>query len=366
VTVGFYAPLPPARSGVADYAAALLGALRRLGPVKVNSSRADVCLYHLGNNPLHGEIYRESLNRPGVAVLHDAVLHHFFLGCLDRDAYVEEFVHNYGEWSRGLALELWAGRMRSAQDPRYFQYAMLRRAAERARVVIVHNPAAAKIVAAHAPAARVIEIPHLSCPPELPPLSEVIRFRQASGLGPHTFLFGVFGHLRESKRVVALLRAFQALRRRRLDVALLVAGESVSPDLERTVAPLLAQPGILRIGYTPEREFWRLASAVDACVNLRYPAAGETSGVTIRLMGIGKPVLMSAGEETARFPETACLRVDHGLAEADMLTEYMMWLAGDREAAAEIGRRGASCIREHHSLESVARRYWEVLCAYSN
>lgn len=83
-------------------------------------------------------------------------------------------------------------------------------------------------------------------------------------------------------------------------------------------------------------------------------------------MGIGKPVLMSAGEETARFPETACLRVDHGLAEADMLTEYMTWLAGDREAAAEIGRRGAAHIREHHSLESVARRYWEVLCAYSS
>ncbi len=365
MTVGFYAPLPPARSGVADYAAALLGALRPLGPVKVNSSRAGVCLYHLGNNPLHRGIYRESLNRPGVAVLHDALLHHFFLGSLDRDAYVEEFVYNYGEWSRGLAHELWAGRTRSAQDPRYFQYAMLRRGVETARAVIVHNPAAAKIVAAHAPAARVIEIPHLFCPPELPPLSEVIRFRQAAGLGPRSFLFGVFGHLRESKRVATLLRAFQALRRRH-DVALLVAGEFVSPDLGRTVASLLAQPGILRVGYTPEREFWRLASAVDACVNLRYPAAGETSGVTIRLMGIGKPVLMSAGEETARFPETACLRVDHGLAEADMLTEYMTWLAGDREAAAEIGRRGAAHIREHHSLESVARRYWEVLCAYSS
>ena len=46
MTVGFYAPLPPARSGVADYAAALLPALRRLGSVKVNSSRAGVCLYH--------------------------------------------------------------------------------------------------------------------------------------------------------------------------------------------------------------------------------------------------------------------------------------------------------------------------------
>ena len=42
VTVGFYSPLPPARTGVADYAAALLAALRRLGPVEVAPERCDV------------------------------------------------------------------------------------------------------------------------------------------------------------------------------------------------------------------------------------------------------------------------------------------------------------------------------------
>jgi hypothetical protein len=43
---------------------------------------------------------------------------------------------------------------------------------------------------------------------------------------------------------------------------------------------------------------------VDACINLRYPAAGETSGIAIRLMGIGKPVLLTDGEVLA-FPEGA-------------------------------------------------------------
>ena len=60
---------------------------------------------------------------------------------------------------------------------------------------------------------------------------------------------------------------------------------------------------IFRVGYTPERDFWLHAAAVDACINLRYPAAGETSGITIRLMGIAKPVLMSAALENAGFPE---------------------------------------------------------------
>ena len=48
--VGFHSPLPPARTGVADYSASLLTALRALGPVELSPSRADVHLYHIGNN----------------------------------------------------------------------------------------------------------------------------------------------------------------------------------------------------------------------------------------------------------------------------------------------------------------------------
>ena len=61
MTVGFYAPLPPARTGVADYAAALLAEMAKLGRVEVSPSACDVALYHLGNNALHGEIYRRAL-----------------------------------------------------------------------------------------------------------------------------------------------------------------------------------------------------------------------------------------------------------------------------------------------------------------
>jgi hypothetical protein len=73
------------------------------------------------------------------------------------------------------------------------------------------------------------------------------------------------------------------------------------------VAPLLGAPGVVRLPYLAEREFWLAARAVDACINLRYPAAGESSGIAIRMMGIGKPVLLTDGLESRRFPRTpAC------------------------------------------------------------
>ena len=364
MTVGFYAPLPPAPSGVADYAAALLGALRRLGTVEVAPQRCDAALYHLGNNRLHEEIYRLALRRPGVVVLHDAVLHHFLLGHLGEREYVEEFVYNYGEWNRGLALELWRGRSASATDVRYFQFPLLKRIAERARAVVVHNPAAARLVKEQAPETPVVEIPHLFQPPDVSLLEEATRYRQRLGFPAEAFVFGVFGFLRESKRLVAVLETLAELRPDHPRAALLVAGTFVSSDLERAVRPLLAQPGVVRVPYLSPRDFWRAAGAVDACINLRYPAAGETSGIAIRLMGIGKPVLVTDSEEGSRFPEDACIRIVSGLAERDSLRQHMVLLTSVPEVAQAIGRRAAEYIRVHHSLEHVARLYWDTLCEY--
>lgn len=361
---GFYAPMPPARTGVADYAAALLRGLRRCGTVEVAPEDCDVALYHLGNNRQHAEIYRRALRRPGVLVLHDAVLHHFLLGELDAPRYLDEFVYNYGEWSRGLAGELWAGRASAASDSRYFHHPMLKRITETARAVVVHNPAAGRMVRQHAPHARVVEIPHLFEAPELPSPAEVAQFRQRLGFAEDTFAFGIFGHLRESKRLLQTLRAFSSVRQDHPRAALLVAGGFVSPELERAAELWWADPGIVRLPYLANREFWLAACAVNSCINLRYPCAGETSGITIRLMGIGKPVLLTDSEETAPFPEDACVRIPQGPAEGDSLARHMVLLLSGKGIEGEIGRRAADHIRIQHSLDRVARLYWDTLCEH--
>lgn len=360
--LGFFSPLPPLPTGVADYSAALLPALRRHGEVEVNSPDADVVLYHIGNNLLHRGIYSRAIEHPGIAVLHDAVLNHFFLSTLDAQAYADEFVYNYGEWSRGLAETLWQNRARSAADPRYFSYSMLRRIATASRAVIVHNPAAAAAVLRHAPQAPIFEIPHLFVPPPLPDPADVTRLRAELGLGPRTLLAGVFGHLRESKRLCAILRAMQRVWETGVDARLLVQGAFASSDLERSLAPILsADPRVIRTGHLPEPELWRLAAATDVCLNLRFPAAAESSGIAIRMMGIGKTVVYTSGEELARFPANSFLSVDTGPAEEQMLADYLEWLAGDRTALQEIGRRAAAHVAREHALDKVAARYWSAI-----
>jgi len=365
VTVGFYSPLPPDRTGVADYSAALLAGLRRHGPVEVAPARCTVPLYHLGNNSLHAAIYRRALSDPGVVVLHDAVLHHFLLGQLSQAQYVEEFIYNYGDWNRGLAGELWRSRAASGTDSRYFDFPLLRRVLERSLAVIVHNPAAALTASRHAPRARVAEIPHLFAPPDLPGEAAVLRFRQQLGIEPGTVVFGVFGFLRESKRLDTIFRAFETLHREFPRTALLISGPFASTDLERASAPRLSQPGIFRLPYLPENEFWLAAGAADVCLNLRYPSTGETSGIAVRLMGIGKPVFMTDSLECQRFPEDACIRVASGPAEFDSLLHHLVLLTSMKEVGRAVGLRGARHISACHRVEEVSKQYWDLLCEFS-
>lgn len=344
---------------MADYSAALLRGLRKLGSVEVNRP-ADIALYHIGNNQLHHEIYQRALSHPGVVAIHDAVIHHYFLGALSESEYIAEFTYNYGDWMADCARELWRGRARSATDPRYFRYPMLRRIAETSLGVVVHNPAATRVVKEHAPGARVAEIPHLFDPPALPPAYDVERLRRQLGCSGQTLLCGVFGYLRESKRLAGLLRTFTRVREK-ADVRLLVAGQFASGDLARSVEDLLASPGIVRTGYLSEGEFWRHAAAVDVCVNLRYPAAGESSGIAIRLMGIGKPVILTDGPESVGFPTEACLRADSGENEEEEVAAYLLWLAADAGSRAAIGTRAAAFIWSEHALDRAARLYWDLL-----
>jgi hypothetical protein len=70
--VAFFSPLPPARSGIADYSEALIQSLKPLVELEVFSgpsqafdpARFDIALYHVGNN---GSITTSS-TRPRCAI----------------------------------------------------------------------------------------------------------------------------------------------------------------------------------------------------------------------------------------------------------------------------------------------------------
>ncbi len=333
---------PTGNSGVADYARVLRPHLPDLPALTV---------FHLGNNPLHAPIYRRLLTRQDpkrAVILHDAVLHHFLLGALSRDEYVAEFVYNYGEWTRALAQDLWDQRSRSGSAPEYFAHPMLRRAMEAAHLVIVHNAAAAHLAQAHG-APRVEILPHFIAPAPDFPAADLAQWRLRHGVAPPTVLLGVFGHLRESKRLPTILRAVAP---QGPAVQLLVQGEWGSPAL-RDSLPL---GSALRIGAVPEPELNLLIAATDLGVNLRYPSAGESSGILARLMAAGKPALVTQGDEHRHLPPGVVWPVPAGPEEDEALRLAIAYLAQHPVARREMGRAARHFAVTECSVQVLARR----------
>lgn len=372
--LGYFAPLPPAPSGVADYAATMLDGLRRQGEVRVNF-RGDVNLYHLGNNRLHAEHYARALAEPGMVILHDALLHHLLLGMFDEAAYVDEFVYNYGAQSRALAGACWQRRASAMADPLFFRYPLLRRVAESARLVIVHGEAARGTVLAHAPAARVALLPHLALDAVAEPYwrnaeaaANRDRFRREHlQLGAGEMLIGVYGYLRESKRLTTVLAVLDRLRAQNLPVRLLVAGSFASEDYARQLLPRLRKhPGVILRGPTSPAEFRSLLEAADVCVNLKYPAAGESSGIAARALALGVPLLLSSSAGAMPDLPAGCfVPVATGPAECASLQQALEWLLCDREALRRIAEAGGQWCRQAMDPHVICQTVWRLagLCA---
>ncbi len=360
--VAFLSPLPPARSGIADYSEALLAALRPLIDVEVFPSAGpdfdpapfDLVLYHIGNNGFHGFVYETALRHPGVVVLHESNLHHLIADLTirrgDWDAYVRECEYEGGEPAR-----LFAGKVRRLEaGPDYEGLPMTRRLLERSRAVIVHSRFMADQVRAAGFNGPVAVIPHGAWIPE----PSRAAYRHKLGLDELTPLIGIFGFLKPYKRIPESLRAFRRLLRLVPNARLIMVGE---PHADFPIEPMLRSMGLsanVRVfGFAPIEDFTGYLGACDIVLNLRYPTVGESSGTLLRALGLGKAVLVSEIGSFAEFPDDVCLKVPVGQGEEDLIFEYLNLLVSRPEVSQALGRRARDYVARECNWNVVAARY---------
>ena len=213
--LAFFSPLPPAKSGIADYSAALLDALTKNVEVEVYTREQpdfdpagfDGIIYQLGNNPYHSFVYEQALKAPGIVVMHEANLHHLIADITirrgDWDAYMREV-----EYDGGAAALAFAQRVRRLEvGPDYEGVPMLRRVLECSRGAIAHSRFVAAQLRATGYRGPIAVIPHGAW------LTDADRTASRSKLGisDETPLIGIFGFLKPYKRIPESLRAFRRL-----------------------------------------------------------------------------------------------------------------------------------------------------------
>ncbi len=363
--VAYFSPMPPERSGIADYSQLLLPALRgRLEVAVVPRGRkrprrgTDVCLYHVGNNPeAHGWIVEALRRRPGVVVLHDFVLHHLVAGLTigrrDGHGYLDAMEREGGVVGRLIGHGVLDKRIPPLWESRPEEYHLAGEVLSLATGLVVHSHYVEERARAAGFEGPVWVVPHPAWPvPQVAPVEVA---------GPP--LFGAFGNLNATKRVPQLLEAFARVRRDHPGARLLLVGET-SPgfDLERRLQRLgLDGEGLVREGYVDETRLWSLMAACDAIVSLRAPTMGETSGIAVRALSLGKPLVVSDVGWFSELPGAVALKVPPDAVEADTLEAALSLLAGNEPVRRAMGEAALAHAEREHGVERVAELYASAL-----
>ena len=362
-------PLPPIRSGVADYAAEVLPELSNLTdvvvlappdweapapgerwaelprlPADAPTPRGFVSLVHMGNNPYHLWVARRLREHGGIVVLHDSVLHHLL---------VEEAAAD-GDWSRfgaelaaahgqaGVALSAarsWGfqGRLDPFLFPARSVYL------KSADGVVVHNRRAAQAVERDCPGVPVRTVPLAVA---ALPSANAGEMRRALRAAEGELLVTHLGFLTPAKGLGQVLRGLAAAVAAGAPVRLAVVGEgSAAEDFLGVVRRAGLADRVTCWGYAAPETLGAILAASDLGVAPRFPTAGETSAAVLRFLAAGTPVIVSGYGQFLEFPREATPRVAPGGAGVAELARILVEFSRDDSrlrAASKAARRAWS------------------------
>lgn len=371
MTLNWFSPLPPARSGIAQYTVSLLPALRRhadvvlwtdqagwdpaleqlarvrrYAPERVpwdELNRADANVFQIGNHPsFHSSILAVCQRQPGIVVLHDRCLQHLIVASFqpldDRDGYLELMRRHYGAGGAAAGDAFWSGRC--SIDDMAERYPLSEPAIGGALGIVVHTPDAyAGLAASRRPVAQLALPYPAAAPVRLPrPRRPPYRIVAFAG-GP-------------SRRLSSLLASLAELPERdRFRLSLY--GECADADVPQRLRALGLQRLVTLHGYVDSRVMDVALADADLAVNLRYPTMGEASLSQLQIWDHRLPSLVSRDGWYASLPADAVAFVRPEHERADIQSHLRAFLA-DAERFARMGERGRQVLERQHTPDAYA------------
>jgi glycosyltransferase involved in cell wall biosynthesis len=334
--LAWFSPMPPVPSGIAACSAQLVSALTPEHHIDVfvdepvakmaaalgdgsaplrsaheflwrhRANPYDLTVYQVGNSSHHDFLWPYLVRFPGLAVLHDAHLHHARAAALLRTKrsadYRAELVANHPSISPDLAELAIAG----FDNHLYYSWPMTRLVVQASRMTAVHTSSLAAALTADTPGARVesIRLGHGQLTMDAEVAAARRRVRSTRRIADEAVLFGVFGGLTPEKRVPQVLDALESIIPYAPGAHLLLAGTPASHyDVAADVRRRGLEARVTMTGYLEtESELTECIAACDVALSLRWPTAREISGPWLRALAAGRPTVTMDLEHLSHVP----------------------------------------------------------------
>ncbi len=365
--LNLFSPLPPVPSEIGNHTLTVAAALREVAEVALwtpqaetpdtgldlpvvqydpaamdwpRLNRADANIYNLGNNAtFHRAIFDVARQAPGILVLHDTRLQHFFARYSEtpgagRAFYLDAMRRCHGPQAMADAQRWLAGE--ATLDELVERYPMALAGLDPALAAVVHNRGEQQALAAQTrvPVAYLPLAFKAGPPPERGPPNSTLRLV-------------VFGFLGPNRRLGPILDVIAALPDP--EVRLDIYGGLDDPDpIDRQIATLGLVGRVRRHGFVPAAELQGALARADLAINLRYPSMGEASASQLRIWDAGLPSVVTRTGWYATLPDDAVFFVEPER-EAETLRTHLEALRRDPARFRAAGQRSRALLEEQHA-----------------
>lgn len=324
-------------------------------------SSYDVVIYNFGNYlPFHREIFLLSRQWPGVCVLHDFVMHHFFAAYhLDylRDPTSYKFLMEttYGP-SAPVTGRVW-------ETDEVVRFPLFEEVTRGALGIVTHSEFFKRRVEACF-AGPVARIPlAYDAGTNRPGIS-----RQQLGVKDDEILIVTIGHVNPNKHIERVIDAIARLGPDAHRIVYAVLGSAL-PSYERKLKAAARAGGLMNsvrfLGQVPDEVLSGYLAAADICINLRFPAMEGASASVIEEMLFGKPVIVTNTGFFAELPDDCVVKV-RADSDAD-LASALKELVDDEYARKRIGALAQVFAENEFHADKYASKLmdflWEVRSA---
>lgn len=322
-------------------------------------SRYDIAIYNFGNYlPFHRDIYEVSQRLPGIAILHDFVMHQFFaqyyLNYLRAPSdYIAAVEWVFGSAGRMTAVRSLAGKQQPVwESDSVVDFPMYQGALRGAIGAVTHSEFFRHHVSQNfaGPACRI------PLPASVDRQSPVLSRRDLDVPGDCVLILTI-GHANPNKRIVPIIEALGRLGPSAPPFLYLIAGPCPA-DYRQKINSAIARnhlAGSVRLAGEVSDQFLRSClTHADFCVNLRLPAIEGASLSAIEEMLFGLPVIVGDEGFFAELPDECIVRVNPR--STTQLTDALRRLMSDAGERTRLGEAARAYAEREYRADHYARQ----------
>lgn len=387
--LAFVSPMPPQKTGIAEYSRQLLKELSRHYQVEViasddfsasaelldefsfrkpqwlkdNLDQVDRVLYHFGNSPFHAYMLPLIEDVPGTIVLHDFFLGHLF-------AYLEHNQIGQNHWSQALYashgyLAIQDRFHAKSLDRIIMDYPANFPVIENAQGIVVHSEHARKLAEKWYGLGFADQWKIIPLLREPAAILDRLNARAELGIPSDAFVVCSFGLLSPLKYSHRILEAWLQSRLARDERSILVFVGAVGSEdydwrLRATIATSTLDEQISITGWTDPDVYQKYLAAADVAVQLRSSSRGETSAAVLDCMSYGLPTIVNAHGSAAELDPHAIWMMPDDFEDAELVEALeLLWRDGGRRTA--LGTRAALAVAANNDPKAAAVWYGEAI-----